>query len=142
MRRAFIRGTEGVDVNLPRVSIHCHPHEHKLLLERDTRTLPSFSIFLSVKTIPCSAELISTAYQPWNSVFLSQQISHSRLISKKTACRIGPMLLRVHSAVVGQVQVVEISAGPARNASSLAREGGREREISTQVHVRKVWCAV
>jgi hypothetical protein len=32
---------------------------------------------------PCSAELISTAYQPWNSVFLSQQISHSRLISQK-----------------------------------------------------------
>jgi hypothetical protein len=31
----------------------------------------------------CSAELISTAYQPWNSVFLSQQISHSRLIRKK-----------------------------------------------------------
>jgi hypothetical protein len=40
----------------------------------------------------CSAELISTAYQPWNSVFLSQQNSHSRLISKKkTACRTGPM---------------------------------------------------
>jgi hypothetical protein len=38
----------------------------------------------------CSAELISTAYQPWNSVFLSQQISHSRLISQKTACRTGP----------------------------------------------------
>jgi hypothetical protein len=34
----------------------------------------------------CSAELISTAYQPWNSVFLSQQISHSRFINKKTAC--------------------------------------------------------
>jgi hypothetical protein len=34
---------------------------------------------------PCSAELISTAYQPWNSVFLSQQISHSRLISKKNS---------------------------------------------------------
>jgi hypothetical protein len=32
---------------------------------------------------PCSAELISTAYQPWNSVFLSQQISHNRLISQK-----------------------------------------------------------
>jgi hypothetical protein len=32
---------------------------------------------------PCSAELISMAYQPWNSVFLSQQISHSRLISQK-----------------------------------------------------------
>jgi hypothetical protein len=29
----------------------------------------------------CSAELISTVYQPWNSVFLSQQNSHSRLIS-------------------------------------------------------------
>jgi hypothetical protein len=39
---------------------------------------------------PCSAELISTAYQPWNNVFLSQQISHSRLISHKTACRTGP----------------------------------------------------
>jgi hypothetical protein len=35
------------------------------------------------KCSPCSAELISTAYQPWNSVFLSQQISHSRLISQK-----------------------------------------------------------
>jgi hypothetical protein len=34
-------------------------------------------------SIPCSAELISTAYQLWNSVFLSQQISHSRLIKKK-----------------------------------------------------------
>jgi hypothetical protein len=39
------------------------------------------------QTTPCSAELISTAYQPWNSIFLSQQISHSRLISQKTACR-------------------------------------------------------
>jgi hypothetical protein len=36
-------------------------------------------------TIPCSTELISTAYQPWNSVFLSQQISHSRLISQKNS---------------------------------------------------------
>jgi hypothetical protein len=44
----------------------------------------------SSKRTPCSAELISTAYQPWNSVFLSQQISHSRLISQKTACRTGP----------------------------------------------------
>jgi hypothetical protein len=34
---------------------------------------------------PCSAELISTAYQPWNSVFLSQQISHNRLISQKNS---------------------------------------------------------
>jgi hypothetical protein len=34
-------------------------------------------------TFPCSAELISTAYQPWNGVFLSQQISNSRLISQK-----------------------------------------------------------
>jgi hypothetical protein len=34
---------------------------------------------------PCSAELISTAYQPWNSVFLSQQNSHSRLISQKNS---------------------------------------------------------
>jgi hypothetical protein len=34
---------------------------------------------------PCSAELISTAYQPWNSVFLSQQINHSRLISQKNS---------------------------------------------------------
>jgi hypothetical protein len=34
---------------------------------------------------PCSSELISTAYQPWNSVFLSQQISHSRLISQKNS---------------------------------------------------------
>jgi hypothetical protein len=33
----------------------------------------------------CSAELISTTYQPWNSVFLSQQISHSRLISQKNS---------------------------------------------------------
>jgi hypothetical protein len=33
------------------------------------------------------------AYQPWNSIFLSQQISHSRLISQKTACRTGPILL-------------------------------------------------
>jgi hypothetical protein len=44
---------------------------------------------------PCSAELISTAYQPWNSVFLSQQISHSRLISQKTACRTGPLSRRI-----------------------------------------------
>jgi hypothetical protein len=34
---------------------------------------------------PCSAELISTAYQPWNSIFLSQQISHSRLINQKNS---------------------------------------------------------
>jgi hypothetical protein len=34
---------------------------------------------------PCSAELISTAYQPWNSVFLSQQNSHSRLISRRNS---------------------------------------------------------
>jgi hypothetical protein len=34
------------------------------------------------KYAPCSAELISTAYQPWNSVFLSHQNSHSRLISR------------------------------------------------------------
>jgi hypothetical protein len=34
---------------------------------------------------PCSAELISTAYQPWNDVFLSQQNSHSRLISQKNS---------------------------------------------------------
>jgi hypothetical protein len=38
-----------------------------------------------IKQTPCSAELISTAYQPWNSVFLSQQISHSRLISQKNS---------------------------------------------------------
>jgi hypothetical protein len=31
----------------------------------------------------CSAALISTAYQPWYSVFLSQQNSHSRLISRR-----------------------------------------------------------
>jgi hypothetical protein len=43
----------------------------------------------------CSAELISTAYQPWNSVFFSQQISHSRLISQKTAYRTGPFYLCV-----------------------------------------------
>jgi hypothetical protein len=36
-----------------------------------------------LKVFPCSAELISTAYQSWNSVFFSQQISHSRFISKK-----------------------------------------------------------
>jgi hypothetical protein len=35
-------------------------------------------------TIPCSAELISTAYQPWNDVFFSQQNSHSRLITECT----------------------------------------------------------
>jgi hypothetical protein len=46
-------------------------------------------------TIPCSAELISTTYQPWNSVFLSQQISHSRLISQKTVCRTGPISLLI-----------------------------------------------
>jgi hypothetical protein len=34
---------------------------------------------------PCSAELISTAYQPWNSIFLSQQINHSRFISQKNS---------------------------------------------------------
>jgi hypothetical protein len=34
---------------------------------------------------PCSAELISTAYQPWNSIFLSQQNSHSRLISRRNS---------------------------------------------------------
>jgi hypothetical protein len=38
---------------------------------------------ITSKYSPCSAELISTAYQPWNSVFLSQQNSHSRLIIKK-----------------------------------------------------------
>jgi hypothetical protein len=43
---------------------------------------------------PCSAELIRTAYQPWNSVFLLQQISHSRLISQKTACRTGSLISR------------------------------------------------
>jgi hypothetical protein len=45
---------------------------------------------------PCSAELISTAYQPWNSVFLSHQISHSRLISQKTACRTGPLIVIIN----------------------------------------------
>jgi hypothetical protein len=40
---------------------------------------------ISSKAYPCSAELISTAYQPWNSVFLSQQISYSRLISQKNS---------------------------------------------------------
>jgi hypothetical protein len=44
---------------------------------------------------PCSAELVSTAYQPWNSVFLSQQISHSRLISQKTACRTEPLFVYI-----------------------------------------------
>jgi hypothetical protein len=34
---------------------------------------------------PCSAELISTAYQPWNSVFLSHQNSHNRLISRRNS---------------------------------------------------------
>jgi hypothetical protein len=44
-----------------------------------------FSLICSEKSFPCSAELISIAYQPWNSVFLSQQISHSRLISQKNS---------------------------------------------------------
>jgi hypothetical protein len=35
------------------------------------------------KNSPCSAALISTAYQPWYSIFLSQQNSHSRLISRR-----------------------------------------------------------
>jgi hypothetical protein len=34
---------------------------------------------------PCSAELISMAYQPWYSIFLSQQNSHSRLISRRNS---------------------------------------------------------
>jgi hypothetical protein len=34
---------------------------------------------------PCSAELISTAYQPWYSIFLSQRNSHSRLISRRNS---------------------------------------------------------
>jgi hypothetical protein len=38
-----------------------------------------------------SAELISTAYQPWNSIFLSQQNNHSRFISQKIASRTGPL---------------------------------------------------
>jgi hypothetical protein len=37
------------------------------------------------KQPPCSAEFISTAYQPWNNVFLSQQNSHSRLISRRNS---------------------------------------------------------
>jgi hypothetical protein len=44
-----------------------------------------FVLFSFSKQSPCSAELISTAYQPWNSVFLSQQNSHSRLISRKNS---------------------------------------------------------
>jgi hypothetical protein len=60
---------------------------------------------------PCSAELISTAYQPWNSVFLSQQISYSRLISQKIACRTGPLFVwllgvgRRDKATIGYVHV-------------------------------------
>jgi hypothetical protein len=42
-------------------------------------------ILSRTEVVPCSAELISTAYQPWNSIFLSQQISHSRLISQKNS---------------------------------------------------------
>jgi hypothetical protein len=34
---------------------------------------------------PCSAELISTIYQSWNSVFLSQQNNHSWLISRRNS---------------------------------------------------------
>jgi hypothetical protein len=57
------------------------------VLDGSSRQCPSL-LYLSVLPFggsqsPCSAELISTAYQPWNSVFLSQQISHSRLISQK-----------------------------------------------------------
>jgi hypothetical protein len=37
------------------------------------------------KYSPCSVALISTAYQLWYSVFLSQQNSHSRLISRKNS---------------------------------------------------------
>jgi hypothetical protein len=35
------------------------------------------------KLAPCSLEFIKLAYQPWNNVFPSQQISFSRLISRK-----------------------------------------------------------
>jgi hypothetical protein len=38
-----------------------------------------------VTTIPCSAPFISTVYQPWNSIFLSQQNSHRRLISHRNS---------------------------------------------------------
>jgi hypothetical protein len=51
-----------------------------------TTVLSSDHLPLDVnKFTPCSAELISTAYQPWNSVFLSQKNSHSRLISRRNS---------------------------------------------------------
>ena len=40
-------------------------------------------LFWQRKFLPCSLELISLTYQPWNNVFLSQQISFSYLISRR-----------------------------------------------------------
>jgi hypothetical protein len=48
------------------------------------------------KNYPCSAELISTAYQPWNNVFLLQQISHSRLISQKSSLPNRTLVLEIY----------------------------------------------
>jgi hypothetical protein len=41
-----------------------------------------YGVMAASETSPLLAALISTAYQPWNSVFLSRQNSHSRLISR------------------------------------------------------------
>jgi hypothetical protein len=45
--------------------------------------LTIFWNFTQYPCTPCSLKLISTAYQPWYSVFLSQQNSISRLISHR-----------------------------------------------------------
>jgi hypothetical protein len=56
-----------------------------LYLSRLASWITHQSHLLNRNQSPCSAELIRTAYQPWNSVFLSQQNSHSRLISRKNS---------------------------------------------------------
>jgi hypothetical protein len=55
-------------------------------------SIPDKSMWPKKEHAPCSAELISTTYQPWNSIFLSQQISHSRLISQKNSLPNRPMV--------------------------------------------------
>jgi hypothetical protein len=58
---------------------------------------------MQMRFFPCSAELISTAYQPWNNIFFSQQISHSWLISQNTACRTGLGFLLMIEWKIGQL---------------------------------------
>jgi hypothetical protein len=54
-----------------------------LVLSQNSTTLITNGI--GTTKLPCSAEFISTVYQPWNSIFLSQQNSHSRLISRRNS---------------------------------------------------------